>query len=395
MGKIGGDLEVLGVANLLQAVTANQREGRLTVSCEGEAKTIQCGPRGLRLIKGSRRVSPLGEILVRTRKLTRSQLDRILAEHGKSGLPLGEYVMKRGIVSREAIDKALMEQVADEIYDLFTWPQGQFEYVEPATDSETPGDGLLSSVVLDHSIMFIALEAARRMDDLARIREVIPGERLVPVVLEIPLASNDPGLDRNSLQEILPFIDGKRSIAQIIEESLYPKFTVLLTLYAMAQRGSAKIRDMGAADGPETVHLRKITGPPHPLNPDSATVVLMGDDAKARLPLALYLGNLGFAVVECPAHENLTRLMTKTHAGLVLLDMDLAATEGLDRCRTLVAESPKPIIVMTSLESDRTVAHAFASGARHVLVKPINTELMLERVKESLVPQSNPSIKTG
>ena len=389
MGKFGGDLEILGIANLLQAVTANQREGRLTVAREGESKTLLCGPKGLRLLEGSRRVSPLGEILVRTRKLTRSQLDRILADHGQSGLPLGEYVAKRGLVSRESIDKALMEQVADEIYDLFTWTQGTFEYVEPV--AEPAGDGLLSTVVLDHSIMFIALEAARRMDDLARIREVIPGERLVPVALEIPLSGNDPGLDRDSLQEILPFIDGRRSVAQIIEESLYPKFTVLLTLYAMAQRGSAKIRDVGASDGPETVLLRKFAGPPHPLNPDSATIALMADDAKVRLPLSLFLGNLGFAVVECPARENLTRLLTKSRVGLVLLDIDLAATEGLDRCRTLSAESPAPLIVMTSLASDRTVAHAFGSGARHVLVKPVSTDLLLERVKESLVPQSTAS----
>ena len=381
MARIGGDLEVLGMANLIQAVTAGQREGRLTVSREGESKAIHCGPRGLRLIEGSRRVSPLGEILVRTRKITRAQLAQILAGHAKSGLPLGEYVTQRGILSREAIDKALKDQVADEIYDLFTWTQGKFEYVE---EPEPSPDGLLSSVLLDHSIMFIALEASRRMDELARIREVIPGERLVPVALEIPLGSADPGLDPDSLREILPFVDGMRSVAQIIEESLYPKFTVLLTLYALAQKGAAKIRDVGAAEGPETVHLRKSQSVPGGSGGKPATIVLMSDDAQSRVTLSLFLGNFGHAVIEVPTRENFQRLQARTSAQLVLADLEIGSEEGFDRCKKLAAASTAPLIVMTTLDSNGSVPHAFDSGASHVLLKPVNSELLLERLKEAL-----------
>lgn len=381
MGKIGGDLEVLGMANLIQAVTAGQREGRLTVSREGESKAIHCGPRGLRLLEGSRRVSPLGEILVRTRKITRAQLAQILAGHAKSGLPLGEYVTQRGLLSREVIDKALKDQVADEIYDLFTWTHGRFDYEEGA-DAST--DGLLSSVLLDHSIMFIALEAARRMDDLARIREVIPGERLVPVALEIPIGATEPGLDRDSLLEILPFVDGKRSVAQIIEESLYPKFSVLLTLYALTQKGAAKIRDMGASDGPETVLLRKSQFVPGDSGADPATIVLMGDDVRSRMALALFLGNLGYAVIECPTRENLARLQARTSAHVVLADLEIGEAEGFDRCRKLSAASTAPLILMTTLDSNGSAPHAFESGARHVLLKPVHSELLLERLKQAL-----------
>jgi len=39
--------------------------------------------------------------------------------------------------------------------------------------------------------------------------------------------------------------DGERSVGHIIEESLFPKFTVLRTLYGLAQRGVIKIRDRG------------------------------------------------------------------------------------------------------------------------------------------------------
>lgn len=389
MGSLRGDLEVLGVANLMQALTVGPRGGRLSVAREGETKTLHCGPRGLRILDGTRRVSPLGQILVRTRKLTRAQLADVLADHPKSGLPLGEYVTKRGLLSREEIDKALQEQAADEIYDLFMWTQGTFEFVESDAEPDRPGDGILSSVVVDQSVMFIALEAARRMDHLAQIREVIPGERLVPVALEIPTGEGEAGLDRDSLREILPFVDGKRSVEEIIEESLYPRFTVLLTLHAMAQRGSAKIRDVGAQDGPETVLLRKFTANPRAAAPDGAAVVLMSDHTPSRLAIALYLGNLGFTVLECPTNENLTRLLSRTSVGAVLLETNLAAAEGIDLSRRLSKAGP-PLIVITPL-TEASVANAFLANARHVLVKPVNSELLLERVRESLLTRASVS----
>lgn len=385
MGRIGGDLEVLGMANLLQAITASQREGRLTVTRDDESKTIQCGPAGLRMLRGTRRVSPLGEILLRTRKITREQLTKILADQPKSGMQLGEYVTKRGILPQESIEKALREQAADEIYDLFTWTQGKFEYVDTEEGIEETGDGVLSSVLVDQSVMFIALEAARRMDHLARIREVIFGEKLVPVALEIPLAEHEPGLDRETLEEILPFVDGRRTVAQIIEESLFPKFTVLLTLYAMAQKGAAKIRDVGGAN-PETILLKKFSRLKNETSQDTATLILMGDRAPARLSLSLYLGNLGFTTVECSTSDDVAALQAKTSANVLILDLDIGPDKGLAQCVKQASESGLPMIVLTAFE-ERVVAHAFKCGARHVFLKPVDWELLIERLRATLITQ--------
>ena len=389
MGRIAGDLEVLGITSLFQAITGGTRFGILTVTRDAESKTVLCGPRGLRILKGTRRASPLGEILLRTRKLTRAQLALVLQELPASKMPLGEYVTRKGWVSRDKIEAALREQAADEIYDLFTWTTGRFEFEEIADDSKVEGDGLLSTVVLDQSVMYLALEAARRMDQLDRIREVIPGDRLVPVALEIPLAGREDGLDRDSLVEILPFVDGKRSVAQIIEASLYPKFTVLVTLFALAQRGSAKIRDVGASDGPETVLLRRAPGGGPGM--DAATVILMGDHVQTRVTIALYLGNLGYAVIECPTSEDLRNVHRRAPAGVVLVDLDLTSPERLDKCRRIVEQAGAPVMLMTTLDSEASVANAFASGARHVLLKPINSELLVERLRGVLDPESVPA----
>ena len=380
MGRIQGDLDVLGIANVLQALTANQRSGRFSVSREGHRRLIYFGSKGIRLLGGTQRVTPLGEVLVRTRRISRSQLSEILKDPDKRGLTLGEYLIQKGILTQEAIDKALKEQVADEIYDLFTWTGGSFEFVE-GEDNEAPqAEDILSTVTLDQSVMFIALEAARRMDHLARIREVIPDERLVPVLLEVPMWKDDPGIDRFTLTETLSYVDGKRSVAEIIEESLYPRFTVLFTLYAIAQRGAAKIIDMGAPKGPETVQFRPPPVVGTPYGPEPVSMLLLSDDLNVRVSLSLHLRTLNFGVADGPVATGISTVVNQTHPNLLLLDLDLNTPAVVERCASLRRNLKLPFIVLTSLSGSGTITNAFRSGANHVLLKPVNLELLTERI---------------
>jgi CheY-like chemotaxis protein len=380
LGRIQGDLDVLGIANVLQALTASHRSGRLSVSRDGERRLMYFGSKGIRLLGGTQRVTPLGEVLVRTRRINRTQLAEILKDPGKRGLSLGEYLIKKEILTQEAIDKALKEQVADEMYDLFTWTGGTFEFVEGEDDAAPQAEDVLSTVVLDQSVMFIALEAARRMDHLARIREVIPDERLVPVLLEVPMWKDDPGIDRYTLTEALSYVDGERSVAEIIEESLYPRFTVLFTLYAVAQRGAAKIIDMGAPKGPETVQFRPPPVIDTPSGPQPASMLLLSDDLNFRVTLALHLRTQNFRVADGPLATNISAVLNQARPDLLLLDLDLNAPKVVERCAALRRDLKLPFIVLTSLAGGETITNAFRSGATHVILKPVNLELLVERI---------------
>jgi len=260
MGTIRGDVDVLGIANLLQVLSGNGCEGYLTVAQGGQRKVIEFTSRGIRLVSGSRRTNPLGEILLRTGKITREQLEDLLGRQRRSGRPFGEFVAEEGILPRAVVEGALREQVAEEIYDLFTWQAASFEFTTLGSGPPPLDEGPLAAVVLDQNVMSIMLEAARRVDELSRIQEVIPDVRLIPERLELPASLDDPGLDRDAIEEILPLVDGEKSVGEIIDASLYPKFTVLRTLYGLAQRGVVKIRARAdAASSPQTIVLRRVT----------------------------------------------------------------------------------------------------------------------------------------
>src|SRR5262245_46053683 len=130
MRRVGGDLDVFGISNLLQMLSGAGSHGLLTIAKGAEKKVIQFLPGAIRLVSGVRRTNPLGEILVRSGILTQERLAELLEQQRSSGMRLGDYVVHLGILSRETLDAALREQVAEEIYELFTWTDSNFEFVE-------------------------------------------------------------------------------------------------------------------------------------------------------------------------------------------------------------------------------------------------------------------------
>ena len=385
MGKITGDVSVLGISNLLQMLSMNGCRGFLTTQQEGQRKVIHFLDEGIRLVAGARRTNPLGEILMRTGKITRDQLDELLAEQRRTGTPLGEIVSQRGILSKDVIQTALREQVAEEIYDLFTWTDATFSFSETADGPSSGEQGPLAQVTLDTSMMSIMIEAARRVDELARIQSIIPDVRLIPERLELPAILDDPSLDRNAIEDLLPLVDAQRTVGHIIEESLFPKFTVLRTLYGLAQRGVVKIRDRGSGDtGPITLLRRPVTPASERPAARGRTVLLLSDLPTYRAALALCVRSEGFDVIEGQGLEEAQQHLGRKTVDAIVLDVPIETDGGLEACMKVRGIAKVPIIVLAGNTSKQAIANALQSGARYVLVKPFKEDLLLERLANVL-----------
>jgi hypothetical protein len=117
MGELRGDVSILSFADLLQHLAARQSGGSLSIVQGPMQKMIYVSPDGMRLISTStRKTSSLGEILIRTRKITRTQLDALLVEQQRTGKRLGELVSRQGIVTKSDIETALRELALEVFY---------------------------------------------------------------------------------------------------------------------------------------------------------------------------------------------------------------------------------------------------------------------------------------
>jgi len=383
MRRVGGDLDVFGISNLLQMLSSAESHGVLTISKGAEKKVIQFLPGGIRLVSGVRRTNPLGEILVRSGILSPERLAEVLDDQRKSGKRLGDHVVDLGIVTRETLDSALREQVAEEIYELFTWTDTSFEFFETLDESAAGEPGPLAGVLLDGNMMSLMIEAARRMDELERIRAVIPDERLIPQQIELPVSFDELGLERRAVEEILPLADGSRSIDRIIEESLYPRFTVLRTLYGLSERGILKIRDQRETEGPVTIIGKR-------LNPGGekggGKILIVSELATFRAALAWFLRNEGYAVVEGQGWDSWAETLCQECVSAVVLDVSMESDDALAVCERLRSLTKIPFIVLSSNASKKAMTNALRSGARCVLLKPLKESVLIARLAELLSP---------
>ena len=380
MRRVGGDLDVFGISNLLQMLSSAESHGMLTISKGSEKKVIQFTPGGIRLVSGVRRTNPLGEILVRSGVLTQEGLTELLGEQRRSGRRLGDMVVDMGILPRETLDSALREQVAEEIYELFTWTDTAFEFVETLEDPPAEKQGPLAGVRLDANMMSLMIEAARRMDELERIRAVIPDERLIPQQIALPVSFDDLGLERRAVEEILPLADGKRSIDKIVEDSLYPKFTVLRTLYGLSERGILKIRDQ-KSEGPVTVIGRRRSGG---TEKPAGKILVVSELDTFRAALAWFLKNEGYTVVEGKGWDSGVESLCRECVSAVVLDVSMESDDSIAVCEKLRNLTKIPFIVLSGNGSKKAMANAVRSGARCVLLKPLKETVLAERLAELL-----------
>ncbi len=382
MGRIRGDLRVIGIANLLQALSLNKAEGLLTIWQGEQRKVIQLGPCGMRLVgAGARRIHPLGEILIRTGKITHGQLEEILEEQRRSGARLGEIVSRRGLLSSGDIENALKEQISEEIYDLFSWSGASFEFLEAPSSSAPPDGGPLSEVMLDANVMSVMLEAARRADELSRIQARIPDMRLIPERLpDQAVPMDDPELDRSALEAILRLIDGERSVERIIQDSMFPKFAVLRTLYGLIQRGAIKLKDRRSGST-----LRRVAAPaPARPPPRGRTILLLSDLPNFRTALSVCIRGAGYEVIEGHSASDLKDLLSRYQVDAIVLDVSVETDNGLGLCTRIRQTAKAPFIVLSGNTSRQAVLNAVQCGARHVLIKPIKEDVLLERIANVL-----------
>ncbi len=382
MARLQGELDLIGIDTLFQAFSSRGAEGILEVRREGQRIVLDISAAGIRVVCGIRRVRPLGEILVQAGKITQEQLDAMLAEQRTTSTPLGEIVVQRGILPRAMIDGALRKQVAEEIHELFSWTGAQFEFHD-ATHEAPPDEGPRSSIVVDGNIVAIMLEAARRTDELQQIRVLISDDRLIPIMTELPGVLEDPGLERPAVEEIVPLVDGRRSVQEILEVSLHPKYTVLRTLYGLVVSQVLKIQDKGRSDGPATVLGR-------PRGGDSGTrtprkILVLSDSSTFGAGLGLRLRSSGYLVVEEQTSVDVAEAVDRTSSLAIVADVALDSEAGQETCRKLKEAARIPYIVITGNPGPHLVVPALNSGARYVLTKPLDEHRLLERLRELLL----------
>jgi outer membrane protein assembly factor BamB/tetratricopeptide (TPR) repeat protein len=243
-----GSLDSINLADIFQNLAMNQQSGTLRVSDRDRAKSIYFQRGEVRyLAYGGRKSILLGEMLTGRAIATREQVNAALSEQKSSGRLLGEIIVTLGICTRDDVEDLVRFQIEEEIYDLFSWERAEFEFTEgPPPEGLFDPEQQATELAIDTSRLI--MEAARRIDEWERIREVIPS------MSEVFVATASPEFlpEGSSLaaQRILTFLDGTRTIDAVVEDSYFSRFEVAANLVAMIEAGQARpatVAELGPA----------------------------------------------------------------------------------------------------------------------------------------------------
>ncbi len=121
--------------------------------------------------------------------------------------------------------------------------------------------------------------------------------------------------------------------------------------------------------------------------PDAPLILLVEDNQMIREAFSFLLQEYGYRVVEAGTGEEALSIAGTTSPDLVLMDLGLPDIGGLEVTRRMKADpatSGSAIVALTgrALEADQEAC--FSAGCTGFLVKPVNTEQLVDRIPEFL-----------
>ena len=229
---IKGSLKEASLADVCQLLALGQKTGCLSVTDRARFGQIFFDAGRITFARIINRRDRLGDLLIRDGLLDHPRLQDILGEQARQpDRRLGEFLIERGLITREQLEHYIRLQIEEALYYLFTWSHGSFYFEVDQSPEET--DFLVS--INPESVL---LEGARRVDEWSLIEKKIPSLDLIFTVDRAHLTSS--AVDLTPEQErILPLLDGTMTVQQIIDQTGLGEFEAGQALFGLVQAGFA------------------------------------------------------------------------------------------------------------------------------------------------------------
>ena len=229
---IKGSLKEASLPDVLQLLSMGQKTGCLSVAERNNFGYIYFETGQIVYASIVNRRDRLGDILVKNGLITPDQLHAAIDAQGhRRDKRLGELLVEMNALTRPALETHMRIQIEEAVYYLFTWTSGTFSF---ETDVRPDAQDFLVRI----SPESLLLEGARRVDEWSLIEKKIPSFDLIFVVERQRLGSSEVTLTPEQ-ERLLPLIDGRRDVVQIVEDSGMLEFDVAKALYGFITAGFA------------------------------------------------------------------------------------------------------------------------------------------------------------
>jgi hypothetical protein len=235
---IEGPLKELSIHDVFQLLDLARKTGVLRVTSELRQNAgVVHFDRGA-VVAAEIRSNPhlLGTLLLRTGKLSEEDFARACAMQAAGDeRRLGVILLDIGAISRRELERQVRAQVEEVIFELMSWSEGYFSFSDEGVDGSPPVVRIPTEALL--------MEAARRIDEWARIEARIPHLGVIPQLVP-PDAGGTTRLDLLPAEwQVLAAVDGARDVRALAAAVGRSEFEVARTLFGLASAGVVVLDD--------------------------------------------------------------------------------------------------------------------------------------------------------
>jgi tetratricopeptide (TPR) repeat protein len=230
---IRGSLREAALPDVIQLLYLGRRTGCLAVADRQNHASVYFDEGWVTHATIVNRRDRLGDMLVKSGRITPAQLDQALAMQAMGhGQKVGAILVTLGALAPDELAALVRQQVEEAVYTLFKWTGGSFSFEPGVRPSE---EGAESVRIAPDALL---LEGARRVDEWSLIEKKIPSFDLV-FALDRSQAIT-PDLDFTPVQlRLLPLLDGVRDVRGLVGDSGLGEFEVCQALYGIVTAGLA------------------------------------------------------------------------------------------------------------------------------------------------------------
>ena len=233
---LSGKLETMGLPEVLQWISTSRKTGTLYLRRAAVEKRIVFQTGEIYSSWSNHPRESLGQFLIRDRLVSEEQLFSALLRQEQLGKMLGAILVDEEAITPEQLRHALRTKAEETVYDLFQWPDGDFEF----------RDGEFAEVFhIELPVTHVILEGIRRIDEWKRFRAAFPDPLCTFAVKPGP-APKDPSearaLELAAAGKTLP------EIALEMRRSEFDASSLLFALHEQRRVGTGTYDPARAAD---------------------------------------------------------------------------------------------------------------------------------------------------